>query len=286
MIFIHGLCSLIPSQAVRYKKKNPDTILVADNHQDKDNTIQNGLPGVLLKFWRMRWRTWVKYFNHIYGTTSWRCDFAVETFGINDDKIDTLLLGVDTDNLSSDKDFVRHEIRVSLNIAPDDFVFIHGGKMNKDKMTLEVMRAFSAIEVPNTKLLLFGSVTDDIKNTFDEMLLKDPRIIYTGYIASKDVHKYFYAADFSLFPGLHSVLWEEAMGCGLPGIYRQFGKYDHTNLCGNSISVSAGISVDELRKIMYSVITDHTYYKDLKTNADKAAPLLSYYDIARKSVQE
>ena len=76
------------------------------------------------------------------------------------------------------------------------------------------------------------------------------------------------------------------MGCGLPGIYRQFGKHNHTNLCGNSISVPAGISIDKLSEIMEHVITDQMYYNDLKDNADKAAPMLSYYDIARKSIQK
>lgn len=35
VIFIHGLCNLIPIQAIKYKNDHPKTILVADNHQDK-----------------------------------------------------------------------------------------------------------------------------------------------------------------------------------------------------------------------------------------------------------
>lgn len=286
LIFIHGLCSLIPAQAIKYKKINPNAILVADNHQDANNTSLSGLSGILLKLWKNGWKRWIKYFNHIYGITSWRCDFAVEAFGIPEDKVDTLLLGVDTDNLSSDKVGVRQKIRSSLNITPDDFVFVHGGKMNMNKKTLDIIQAFSGIDNPKIKLLLFGSVTEDIKINFKSMLAKDPRIVYIGYVDSKSVHKYFYASDLSLFPGLHSVLWEEAIGCGIPGIFRCFGKYDHTNICGNSISVTAGISVNELRKIMERVLTNQPYYSMLKANADKAATHLSYYDIARKSTQE
>lgn len=287
LIFIHGLCSLIPAQAVKYKKQHPSTILVADNHQDANISSFNRFPfNLLLKIWKIGWKIWIDHFNHIYGTTSWRRDFAIEAFGIPEEKVETLLLGVDTDNLSPDKDNIRHEIRSSLNILPDDFVFVHGGKMNKDKMTFEVMQAFSSINIPKAKLLLFGSVGDCINNSFNAILEKDPRILYIGYVNSKDIHKYFYAADFSLFPGNHSVLWEEAIGCGLPGIFRSYSKNDHTNLCNNSINVPAEISIDKLREIMERVIIDQTYYNELKANADKAATQLSYYDIARKSTQE
>lgn len=287
LIFIHGLCNFIPIQAIKYKIKYPQTILVADNHQDKDNFNFKKFPFFLMvKLWRIGWTRWSKYFNYIYGTTSWRKDFAIYCFGIPENKADVLPLGVDTDNLCKDAFKVRCEIRKQLNIDRDAFVFIHGGKMNSDKRTIDIIESFSRIRDNNIRLILFGSVAENIRNQFDNLLEKDQRIVYVGYVKSKTVHKYFYASDFSLFPGLHSVLWEEAIGCGLPGLYQSFSSCDHTNMYGNSILIKADTNSEEIFQIMDKVSQDKSFYENLKKNASRASHDFSYYDIAAKSIRK
>lgn len=287
LIFIHGLCNFIPVQAIRYKKKHPGTILVADNHQDKDNFNFNRFPFcLLLSAWRMGWKFWNKYFNYIYGTTGWRKDFAVDYFGIPEEKTDILPLGVDTDNLSENPERVRSDIRKQLNIDENAFVFIHGGKMNTDKRTIDIIKSFSEINNNNIRLILFGSVTENIKTQFDSLVKKDNRIIYVGHLVSKVIHRYFFASDFSLFPGLHSVLWEEAIGCGLPGLYQSFSTHDHTNLHGNSILVKADAALEDIRSVLEKISSGKDFYTRLKLNAVKASKDFSYYDIASKSIRE
>lgn len=287
LIFIHGLCNLTPIQAIRYKKKNPDTILVADNHQDRNIFRYDKFPfSQLLKLWRTGWKTWNKHFNHIYGTTSWRKDFAIKHYGIPEDKADVLLMGVDVDNLTPDKEFVRKEIRSSLGINENAFVFIHGGKMDSGKKTIEVIQSFLLTESKDVRLILFGSVGSDIEDKFDKLIHEDNRIVYIGYIDSKQVHKYFFASDFSLFPGQHSVLWEEAIGCELPGMYMAYSEKDHTDICGNSISIKPKAGVDDIAKIMKDVFHDKEYYVWLKRNAQEASKRMSYYDIAKFSVRK
>lgn len=287
LIFIHGLCSFIPIAAVKYKKTHPKTILVADNHQDKNNFSYNRLPFViLLAVWRRGWKRWASEFNHIYGTTGWRRDFLIEHFGIPAEKTDILLLGVDVDNISSDHDRIRKEVRDNLNIPSDAFVFIHGGKMNANKKTTELVKAFKQLDDASARLILFGTVDGNIKDIFYELVESDCRIIFIGYIESKSVHKYFLAADFSLFPGLHSVLWEEAIGCGLPGLYNSFGQTSHTNICENSISISTDADASQIFLIINKVVSDNEYFFMLKRNAVKAANQLSYYTIAKRSLRK
>lgn len=287
LIFIHGLCNFIPVQAIKYKKNNPQTILVADNHQDKDNFNYKKFPfSMMVKLWRTGWKRWSKFFNYVYGTTAWRKDFAIDCYGIPEDKADVLPLGVDTDNLCKDASRVRCEIRNQLNIDKDAFVFIHGGKMNSDKRTIDILESFSKIKDNNIRLILFGSIAENIKPQFDDLLEKDQRIVYVGYVKSKSVHKYFYASDFSLFPGLHSVLWEEAIGCGLPGLYQSFSDHDHTNMHGNSILIKAEANSEEIFQIMEKVNLDKSFYENLKKNATRASHDFSYYDIAAKSIRK
>lgn len=287
LIFIHGLCQFTPHFVIKYKKKNSNVILKADSHQDRQICRTTGFPfSQMIWFWKRCWKHWIKYFDRIYGTTSWRKDFAIEFYGIPERKTDILLLGVDTDNMTPDKDNVRLEIRKNLNINENTFVYIHGGKMNSAKKTIEILEAFSEINIPGIRLILFGSVGEDIKSVFNSLISHDERILYLGYIESKDVHKYYYASDFCLFPGNHSVLWEESIGCGLPGLFKDYGSYSHTNICGNSISIPSDATENDIRQVMTNVLNDKTFYSMLKNNAIKASKKLSYYDIARKSIIE
>ena len=287
VIFIHGLCNLIPIQAIKYKNDHPKTILVADNHQDKKNSLYNKFPfNLLFIIWKKGWNRWIKHFNHIYGTTSWRRDFAIELFGIPKAKADPLLLGVDVDNLSTDREYVRNQIRNKLDIPKDAFVFIHGGKMCSNKKTIEIIQAFSNNRDSNIRLILFGSVSDDIEEGFKNLIQLDRRIKYIGFIESKYVHKFYYASDFALFPGLHSVLWEEAIGCGLPGIFQTYSANDHTNICGNSISMSPDADVNDIYDIINNILNSTELYSEMKENALKASRHLSYYEIAKKSIEE
>jgi len=286
LIFVHGLCQFAPHYAVKYKKKEKSVILKADNHQDKQICKTTGFPfSQMIWFWRQCWKRWISSFDKVYGTTDWRRDFAIEIYGIPHDKTDVLLMGVDSDNLPIDTQSVRQDVRKGLKICDEQFLLIHGGKMDNKKLTIEIMEAFASIEDPHIRLLLFGSVDESIRDKFDHILKSDPRIMYIGYIDSKKVHRYFFAADFGLFPGNHSVLWEESIGCQLPGIFRKYGSSSHTNFCGNSLTIRPNATSSEIANIIRQVVEDKQLYYSLKVAASAAAKQLSYYDVALKSIK-
>ena len=116
LIFIHGLCSCIPKDAVKYKKKyNPRVHIVADNHQDAWTTSINGLYSTIsFRMFRIGWRKWISSFDKVYGTTSWRVRFAREYYGIPENKLDVLIMGIDSDRLPDDRDHVRNTYRSSI----------------------------------------------------------------------------------------------------------------------------------------------------------------------------
>lgn len=286
LIFIHGLSNFIPLYAITYKKKNPDTVIVVDNHQDCQNSKTSGFPFAQLLFlWRTCWKIWIKYVNHVFGTTSWRKEFVVDYFGIPKEKVDVLMLGADTDKFPKEPIEVRNSIRRELGIIDSDLVYIHGGKMNKNKKTLEVIRAFNTLGQSKVKLILFGSVSDDIKVDFNKEISQNSSIIYLGYIDARNCHKYFFASDFAVFPGLHSVLWEESIACGLPGVYGKYTENDHINICGNCVQLDLSAGMSDIARVMQSLNTNNDYFMKMKEAAKLAAKSLSYYDIARKSLQ-
>ena len=268
LIFIHGLCSFLPAQAIRYKKKqNGIPKIVADNHQDERNTKRTGFPfRQVMALHRCGWKLWSRDVEKVFGTTSWRVSFANRYYGIPQELLDTLIMGVDSDRL------------------PADRADITGGKLDSRKCILETVRAFRMLEDKNVRFLIFGSVDEKISNEFFPLVEADKRIHYIGYIPSKDVQKYFIASDFGVFPDSHSVLWEEAIGCGLPCLFHKFGERDHMNVCGNCICIDS-VTDRKIYEIMLRMATDSDAYSSMKRNAEEAAKVFSYHAIAEKSVE-
>lgn len=284
-IMIHGLCSFVPVQAIRYKKKNRNCKIIADNHQDTGTTKVKGFPfSQQLFVYRMFWKHWIKNIERVYGTTSWRKQFAHKYYGIPEQKLDTLIMGIDFDRLPKDRAQIRKDIRKELNIDADRFVFVTGGKLDSRKKTLETVRAFNRINDENVVFVIFGSVAPEIKEEFERLVQNDKRIIYIGYIASEKANQYFIASDFGVFAGRHSVLWEEAIGCGLPCLFKKYEEHDHTNVCDNCIRLVESTE-DTIFEQMNKVLNDNEYYKKLKRNSEKAAETFSYHAIAKKSVE-
>ncbi len=282
LIYVHGLASHVPEVAIIYKRNHPSVHLIADNHQDEGTTYTDKFPfNLILKYYKIRWSQWIKYFDKIYGVTSWRVRFAHEIYGIPKEKLDTLIMGIDEDKIPSDKEVVRKEVRNELKLSEDMFVFITGGKLDHHKKILETLRAFMQLKQDNIRLIVFGSTLQDIKEEFDKLLEEDKRIIYLGYIDSKLVHRYFIATDFGLFPGRHSVLWEEAIGCGLPCLFKQYEEHDHTDVCGNCIRME-NFTENDIYIIMMDILSDKDNYYKMKKSAINASKFFSYNMIVKK----
>ena len=131
--------------------------------------------------------------------------------------------------------------------------------------------------------MVFGSLTDDMRN-YCAPLFKD-NINYIGWIDSKDVYPYFLAADLAVFPGTHSVLWEQAMASGIPGIFKDWdGGCSHIDCGGNALLLKE-ISVDILTREIDRIVNDLSIYNNMKYVAENSARKeFSYIEIAKRSI--
>lgn len=285
LIFIHGLCSFIPATAIRYKQRYaPQVRIVADNHQDEGTTNVNGFPfSHVMSLHRRKWKQWIPYVDRVFGTTGWRVTFAHRFYGIPQDKLEVLIMGIDSDRLPAEHAPVRAALREQLGIGEDCFVFVTGGKLDSRKRFAQSVNAFSRLAGEHLRFVIFGSVAPELQQMFDRALQEDKRIIYCGYIPSDEVWRYFFAADCGVFPGRHSVLWEEAIGCSLPCIFRRYEPHDHTEVCGNCVCLSQTEESD-IYAAMSRMAQDAPYYAAMRKAAEQAAPSFSYHSIARQSV--
>ena len=289
IVFVHGLVSTTIYDVIKYKKKiNPKCIIVQDNHLDYYNfPVKDNIKGRIIRWFYCRiCRKSLPYVNKVYGVTPWRKIFAEEYFKVPDAKTDVLLMGGDDDKIHFNQaDEIRKNIRDKLKLGDDDFVLITGGKIDKTKNIHLLMQAVRELNEDNLKLIVFGQPDNKMASTIDE-LSKDSHIRYIGWLDSSDVYNYFLASDLVVFPGTHSVMWEQAVACGIPLIVKDWEGMHHVDVGGNCLFLQKD-DIEEIKEKINNVYHDVELYKSmLKVAKEKGISIFSYKEIAKRSIEE
>lgn len=250
ILFIHGGQFLDIDQVVRYAKENPKVVIYVDNHADFSNSATNWISkNVLHKIiWRMCENKIEPYTKKFYGVLPVRVEFLKEMYNLPENKCELLVMGADDEKVeSAARQEVRKKIRMKYGIADDDFLVMTGGKIDKWKtQTLLLMNAVQNIDRKNLKLVVFGSVTQELEEKVKE-LADGQKVQYIGWVQAKDSYNYFAAADLVVFPGRHSVFWEQVTGQGIPMLVKDWPGTHHVDLGGN-VAFLENDCVEEIQK--------------------------------------
>ena len=220
----------------------------------------------------------------VWGVTPWRVIYQEDIYGIPKEKSALLVMGGDEKKIHwEDRQNVRKQIRNKLQIPENSFVFITGGKIDRAKNIHLLVEAFEDINNPTLFLIIFGRYEESMKDFSSTFKNKNIRNI--GWISADDAYDYFLASDFAVFPGTHSVLWEQACASGLPALFKDWdGGFNHVDVGGNCILLK-NIDKDNLKREMLNVIGQSEEYASLKENAiNKARKEFSYIEIAKRSI--
>ena len=82
------------------------------------------------------------------------------------------------------------------------------------------MEAVNEISDMNIKLFVFGSVVKELKAKLHELC--GERVEYIGWLNNRESYELFATADIAVFPGRHSVYWEQVVGQGIPMIVKRW----------------------------------------------------------------
>lgn len=288
IIFVHGGQFISLRDIIKYKKKHTDVRLYIDQHGDfynmplttfKSQFIQKVIYGHYL-------RKAVKYCNKFWGVTPWRCQYLHEVYGIPKNKIGLLVMGGDDDYIDiSHQGDIRKNIRNGLHLSEEDFVLITGGKIDKTKNIHYLMQAIKDLNINDLKLIVFGQPNDEMETVIEE-LSKDIHIKYIGWLPSTSVYDYFLASDLAVFPGTHSVLWEQAAACGIPLVVNEWEGMHHIDIGGNCKFLK-GDDVDELKYNVENIYRDKVLYQNMLSVAkEKGVSMFSYRNIAKRAIEE
>jgi glycosyltransferase involved in cell wall biosynthesis len=146
--------------------------------------------------------------------------FLNEVYGVPHSEMQLLPLGTDLD-------FGRrvHEagegrrLREALGIGAGDFVIFTGGKLTPFKKTEVLVEAVQGLGRSDVHLLIVGaagSTEADYLAMLQSAASENPRIHFCGWQNKEGVYRHLDAADMAIFPASQSVLWQQAIGMGLP----------------------------------------------------------------------
>ncbi len=288
VIFVHEATFLDTSKIVEYKKKHGDVKIYVDSHTDYINSARNWLSMNILHKIIYRWcyKKIEPYTKKFFGTLPIRSLFLKDIYHVPEEKIELLPMGIDLYDIKDlDHSSVRKDMRKEYGFSEDDFVVVTGGKLEQRKNTIELIKAVLTIKDPHVKLFLFGSISDNIKQGTEELLKQNgDKVYYGGWVKSEEIYKYLLIGDLCTFPGTHSAIWEQAVGLGIPCVFKHWDNITHVDLDGNCILID-DTTIDGISKAIASLINDRNKLYDMKTVAETKGPdMFSYEEIAKRAI--
>ncbi|MAJ98174.1 MAG: glycosyltransferase [Flavobacteriales bacterium TMED288] len=286
LIFLHDIQFISIFKIIEYLKVNKNVLVYADGHADFTNSATNWVSKNLLH--KLIYKRCAKaidpYVIKFYGTLPCRVEFFKNFYKVTKSKTELLPMGVDDTIIDSyNIDELRKKRRKSLGITENDFLIISGGKLNLKKNIHHLVKSITRINHDKIKLLLFGKPDVHVKRII-EKLLSHRCILYINWIDHIQIHEYLLISDLAVFPGKHSVIWEQAVGCGIPTVFKKIEGHNHVDLGGNCLFVNEG-NEEEITEVILKIYNDKGLYNKMKkVSIEKGRNYFSYDKIARRAI--
>ena len=289
LIFFHEMSFLSLLDAVEYKKKNPRVKLVVDSHSDYCNSGQWFLSKYILHkcIYRKLMQKAYRYIDVCYYITPNVKSFIQNMYLISGTKLKLLPLGGSLENMNEDADIIRSELRSKLNIPQNAIVIVSGGKLDSKKQTHRLVEAFNHLKYSNVYLIIFGAADRKYAKTLDAVIDNNDKVHLIGWIDSKTVYKYFLASDIACFPGGQSVLWQQAICCGLPLVVKDWHKeMNYLNIKENVFLLKDSDTI-YIEEALQKLIDDSSLLNIMKINARTfGREFFSYKRIAQSIIDD
>lgn len=217
IIYIDGTSFWSIRDVVRYKKDHPKVKLFADSHAAADNSGKNWFSLHVLHqmFYRHLTQMVIPYVDKYFYIGKVEKDFAIECYGVPESIMEFYPLGGYIPN-AEEYTSARKLRRDELCVEDDELLFVHAGKLEPQKRTEELLRAFLAVPGLHAKLAIIGSMPDEVRERVMPLIKSDDRVIYLGWKTSDELRAYLCACDLYLQPGKPSAVLQNAVCCGCP----------------------------------------------------------------------
>ena len=288
ILFVHNPQFLDTDVLAGYVKKHPGCTLFVDNHSDFSNSATNWFSRTILHglIWKRKARQLLPYTEKFYGVLPARVDFLVDIYGLPREKCELLVMGADDDLVEKAvATNARERIRAKYGISGEDFLIMTGGVINRWKtQTLLLMQAVRDSRIEHLKLIVFGSFAPELEAEANK-LIDGERVRYVGWLKSAQTYDYAAAADLFVFPGRHSVLWEQVAGQGVPMLVKDWPGTHHVDIGGN-VRFLKEDSEEEIRGEIERLLSHPEEYEAMREAArGNGMRVFSYRNIAERSIR-
>ena len=288
ILFVHNPQFLDAGVVAAYVKRHPNCRLFVDSHSDFSNSATNWISKTVLHrlLWKHTARKLLPCTEMFYGVLPARVDFLVDIYGLPREKCELLVMGAEDDLVEKARaSHARERIRAQYGIAGDDFLIITGGVIDRWKtQTLLLMEAVRNIRDERLRLIVFGSFIPELREQA-ERLIDGDRIRFIGWLRPEQTYDYVEAADLAVFPGRHSVFWEQVAGQGVPMLVKDWPGTHHVDIGGN-VRFLKEDSEEEIRGEIERLLSHPEEYEAMREAArENGMRVFSYRDIAERSIR-
>ena len=291
ILFIHDCQFLDIIRLSRYLRQNTQITAFIDNHVDYSNGAHGWLSKRILHgcLWRYCVNKIEPYTKMFWGVLPARVEFLKERYRLPEEKCQLLVMGADDELVEKARlPEIRDRIRGKYHIEKQDFLIVTGGKIDVyKKQILDLMQAVEDLqkesEIGSIKLLVFGSIEKEIRE--EALSFVDGNVIqFIGWLNSIESYQIFASADLVIFPGRHSVYWEQVAAQGIPMIVKDWEGTHHVDLGGNVIILKED-SAELIRETIRGLLRNPDQYLRMKRIAEeRGMSEFSYREIARRSI--
>lgn len=281
VIMCHGLQFWSVLDVIRYKKDHPAVKLYADTHADYYTSGTNWLSLHILHriFYRRLVRAALPYLEKFFYTTVETRRFAVENYGMPEALMEFYPLGGIP---PTEEAYQTHRAarRAELGLQPGELLLVHAGKLEPQKKTDSLLRAFAAVPELKARLAVIGSIPEEHKAELLAQMDADPRITYLGWKSGDDLQEYLCAADLYCQPGKVSAIMQNAVCCRCPVMLYPHPDYVEGYDYGNILWEK---NEEEMSQIFRQLASGKVDLPSLQSGSERCAEeLLDYRTLAAR----
>lgn len=282
IIFVHGIQFLDINIVSKYVKKKKLKKVYADNHAMHTNSAKSFISKYILH--RIIYKHYIKknlnIFRKIFYINESSKRFLTSEYKIKNKLEFFPLCGrlISIDSIEQKRQLKRSELKI-----PDtEVVFVHAGKLNKEKRTLELIRTFNEVN-RKAHLIIVGSVSEDIALEFNSEITKNKYIHFVGWKNTNNLIDYLCCADVLVQPGSQSIIFQQALSCGLALILKS--NDDTKKLVKNNNGLLIN-KTEDLKKSLVIFMNEQLILAQYKSNSyTLAIRELNYGILSKKYVE-
>ena len=286
-IFVNGLQFLSLHQVIKYKRAYPEVRVFGELNATSENSASNIISDLILHriIYRKLIKNCIKYFDKVYYGSQAALEFSVQKY-LTDSEYPILPLGVNDFKIKKILEMNNKVILKKFNFSNEDRIIVSGGKFDKHKNLMPLIKAFLEINKSKVRLVIFGSIVEE-NEELSHLIDENESIEFIGWLDENTMYELFKVSHIAVFPGSKSAIWESAIALGVPLIAQFWSGMDYIDFGGNIEYLHGNGNQTEIKRAIEKLLVDEKLLSNMRRLAlEQGLIKLAYSTQAEKIIQD